>query len=227
MRYLRYCIFMSALMIATSVFLPYVQLSFGGISIGKSTSMPLYGAVSNYGFVERIVTETDTSVPERIADALLAKAGSRSNPVTDGLRDFRSTLQDVKEAKEKAQLDTIGTVLRGVGIGFLLALAVIAYLVLQTLSQTSPRPARSFWTAVLMGLVAIIGIALFVAVREALVLGNEELGAAALSLASGAYLMTAACLTGAVAAIAAFIVERRSLRAPPAQDENRSSLASD
>lgn len=212
MRYLRYCVFLSALMIATSVFLPYVQLSFGGISLGKSTDMPLYGAVSNYDLIERIATKTDTTLAEKIADTLLAKIGSSSNPVSDGLRELRATLRDVKEAKEQAHLETVGTVLRLVGIGFLILLAIIAWLVLQTLSQRFPRPARSVWTAVLTSLVGIIGIALFVVVREALALGNAELGAAALSLGAGAYMMLIASIVGMVAANASVIVERRSLR---------------
>ena len=222
MRYLRYSIFLSALLVATAVFLPYVQLSVGGISLGKRTTMPLFDAVTNYTFVDNAFARVNATPAERIADGVLARFGKSPTGLSQHLREVQTTLHDVQEVRDQAHLDTIGTVLRTTGVGFLLILAVVAWLILQTLSQVALNRRRAVWIAGLTSVVGLVSTALFIGVGEALVLANEEIGANLLSLGSGAYLMLVAAIVGAGSALAAIVVERKV-----AQDEKRSSLASE
>ena len=218
MRYARIGIFLSAIMIATGVFLPYIQLGLGGIAFSKGSSMTLYSTVNNYRFLEAASAKVDVGLAERIADGLLAKAGDKSNVVARKLREARSTLRDVQEVHEEAHVETLGTVLRVTGVAFLAILLIVCWLVLKSLSSGIAHRRRAIVVTVLMTLVSVIGIALFFAARESLKLGNAEMGAALLSLGSGAYLILVGGVAGLVAAMVSLHYELKATAPAKSKD---------
>lgn len=205
MRYARIGIFLSAIMIATGVFLPYVQLGFGGVALSKSSSMTLYSTVDSYSFLEAAAAKADVGFAERIAGGLIAKASGKSEAVTRRLREVKSSLRDVRNVREEAHVETLGTTLRVTGVVFLGILVVVCWLVLKSLSTGVANRRRATVVAFLMGLVSVVGIALFFAAKEALKLANAELGAPILSLGSGAY----SILIGSGCALVAALVALR------------------
>ncbi len=219
MRYLRFSVFLSALVVATAIFLPYIQAGVGGMAFGKQSTLPLYNAVSNYGFIENAVAKTEAAPSVRIADALLSRLGRSALPFSKHLAEARSALEDVREVREQAEVETIGAILRTTGLVFLALLAIIAWLMLKSISRREVSRRRSYWVAGLMTIVGVGSMALFLGVREALALANEEIGAAILSLGIGAYLMAIAGVIGCVAALAMAVLDR--------QAEKRSSLSSE
>lgn len=210
MRYARFAIFLSALMIATGVFLPYIQLGVGGLAFGKDSSMTLYGSVGNYKFLEAAATKVDVSLAERITDGLLAQAGERAAPLTRKLREVKSTLRDVQEVRDKEYVEDLGTALRVTGISFLGILLIVGWLLMKSLSTGHAHRRRAIAIAVLMTLVAVIGIGLFIVAGEALRLANAELGASLLSLGGGAYAMLIGGIAGAAASLTAMWFEVRA-----------------
>ncbi len=219
MRYLRFSVFLSALVVATAIFLPYIQAGVGGMAFGKQSTLPLYNAVSDYGFIEKAVTKTEAAPSVRIADALLARMGHSALPFSKHLTEARTALDDVQEVREQAEVETIGTILRTTGLVFLGLLAIIAWLMLKSISGREVSRQRSYWVAGLMSIIGVGSVAMFLGAREALSLANQELGAAILSLGIGAYLMAAAGVLGWLGALAQAVFDR--------QDEKRSSLSSE
>ncbi len=217
MRYARFAIFLSAIMIATGVFLPYIQLGVGGVAFSKGSSITLYSTVNNYGFLEAVASSVDVSLAERITNGLLATAAPKSKSLAKKLRDAQSTLRDVQEVHEEAHVKTLGTVLRITGMVFLGILLIVCWLVLKSLSLGTANRRRAIVVCTLMGSVSIAGIALFIVAGESLKLGNAELGAPLLSLGSGAFLMLIGAGCGLVAAFVALRCElAASARVTPA-----------
>lgn len=217
MRYARFAIFLSALMIATGVFLPYIQLGIGGIAFGKGSSMTLYGSVSNYRFLEAASARADVSLAERITDGLLAQAGEKAKPLTRKLREAKSTLRDIREVRNEEYVETLGTVLRITGIGFLGILLIVGWLLMKSLSTGLAHRRRAIVIAVMMVLVSAISVALFIVSGEALRLGNAEIGAPLLGLGSGAYTMLVGGACGALASLVALWFEVKATRKPAVQ----------
>lgn len=214
MRYARYAIFLSAIMIATGIFLPYLQLGVGGYSFGKSSSMTLYGTVNNYTFLEAATAKVDVSMAERITDGILARAGTKSGPLSRKLRDAKSTIRDIRQVREDAHIETLGTVLRTTGFAFLGILFIVSWLVLKSLSAGMHNRRRGIVVTVLMTLVSIVSAALFIAAREAIREGNAELGAPMLSMGSGAYMMLIGAACGFIASGYALYSEIKATAKP-------------
>mgnify|MGYP001563118414 FL=1 len=215
LRYLRFSIFLSAIVIVTSVFLPFLQLGIGGMALGHRSTLPLYGAVNDYTFVEGLVAKADASGAERIADALLARLGRAPLPIASELAKAKAALDDAKELRNQADMEQFGTILRSAGLAFLGILAIVAWLVLKSMSQKKVIARRSIWIAVLMTLAGALSIGLFVASQEAIVLANAEIGTALISSAIGAYMMLVGGITGFLAALASAVLDVRKSRGAP------------
>jgi hypothetical protein len=235
MRVLRLSIFLSAILVATGVFLPYAQVGVGGISLGERSSMTLHGAVGNYTFVENAFASAEASAAERIASGLLAQVDRKTGGRLSGhLSAARSLLRDVRQVRESGDLERIGSWLRTAGYVFLALLALVAWLVLKTMARGGGSKSRAVLVTVLMGVTGILSIALVIAAHEGLKLANEELGGVVLSLGSGAYVMSIFSAIGFVAAAVSIKLEGRPARATSAapiadaaHDEKRSSLSSE
>ncbi|MCP4446840.1 MAG: hypothetical protein GY811_16050 [Myxococcales bacterium] len=214
MRYARIAIFLASIMIATGVFLPYVQLGVGGFAFGEGSSVTLYSTVSNYSFLEAASSRVDVSMAERISDGLLARAGHKSAKLSKKLREAKSALRDIREVREDAHVETLGTVLRVTGISFLGILLVVSWLVLKGLSSGVAHRRRAIVAGVLMSLVSLVAIALFFATRESLKLGNAEVRVPLLMLGSGAHVMLTGAICGLAATVATLVFELRATAAP-------------
>ena len=203
--------FLCLVLVATGLFMPYVQLSIGGIALGGNTSIPLYGAASDVELAQSMAARIEASPAQRIADGLLSKLGRGSSKLSSRIADVQSALQDVREVHEESEINSVGSVIKISRNLFIGILVLLAWLVLQGMSQRSPNRRRAIFTAVLMTILGLASIALFFGVKEGLALANEEIGASLLSLASGAYMMLIAASIGATASIAAAWLEGRQL----------------
>ncbi len=207
MRYARFAIFLSALMIATGVFLPYIQLGVGGFAFGKGSSMTLYDSVNNYQFLEAASSKVDVSMAQRIANGLLPKAGTKGESLARKFRDATSTVEDIQEVQDQEYVQRFGKLLRAAGIAFLSILLIVAWLLLKSLSTGLAYRGRAIAIAALMTLVSVGSVGLYIAAGEAIALGNAELGGPLLGLGSGAYLMLLGGLAGFVSPLVALWFE--------------------
>lgn len=197
-------------MIATGVFLPYVQLGIGDIAFGRGSSMTLYGSVNNYKFLEAVSARVDVRLAERVTDGLLAEAGEKAAPLARKLKEAKAALRDVQEVREEEYVETLGTVLRIVGIAFLGILLLVGWLLTKSLSTGQPHRRGAISIAFLMVVVCGVSVALFIVAGEALRFGNAELGVPLLGLGSGAYAMLLGGVCGAIAALIALYFEVRA-----------------
>ncbi len=189
--------------------MPYVQLSIGGFGVGKTTSVPLYNAVGDVNMIQSMSARIEATPAQRIADGLIARFAKTDSTWSKNAKEFLSTIHDVQEVNEQAQLNTTGSIVKISSRIFLGMLVLLTWLTLQSISQSRPNKRRAVGTAILMSIVAISSIALFFAVGEGLRLANEELGAELLSIASGAYMMFVSATIGAIAAIVVAVREDR------------------
>ena len=192
--------------------MPYVQLGIGDIAFGRGSSVTLYGSVNNYKFLEAASAQIDVSLAERITDGLLAQAGEKAAPLARKLKEAKASLRDIQEVRDEEYVETLGTVLRIVGIAFLGILLLVGWLLMKSLSTGEPHRRRAIAIAFLMVVVGVVSIALFVASSEALRLGNAEIGAPVLGLGSGAYAMLIGGVCGAIASLTALWFEVRATR---------------
>lgn len=191
--------------------MPFVQVGVGGIALGGKTALPLYDAMSDLDMLQSMASKVEASPARRIADALLSRYGRNASQVSDYVAELRSTAQDIQDVREEAEIDTIASVVKISRNVLLGVLVLLAWLVLQSISQRTPHMRRAVATAIFMTLVGIFTTVLFFGAGEGLALANEEIGLDILSLASGAYMMLVAALIGTGTAIAAAILEGRSL----------------
>ncbi len=216
MRYARFAIFFSALMISTGIFLPYIQFGLGGFAFTKGSSITLYDSVNNYKFLEAATSSVNVSMAERIANGLLAHAGEKALPLTRKLREAKSAIEDVREVQDKEYIQRFGSALRAAGMAFLGILLIVCWLLLKSLSTGLPNRRRATVVAVLMTLAALGSIALYVAAGEAIALGNAEVGTSLLSLGTGAYLMLFGGIAGTLSPAIALWLEIRATAQPTA-----------
>ncbi|MBL4635898.1 MAG: hypothetical protein JKY56_18705 [Kofleriaceae bacterium] len=220
-RYLRFSIFLSLIVIATGIFMPFVQVGIGGIGMGGKTALPLYEAMGDLELLESIAARAEASPARRVADALLSRFGRSASQVSEKIADLRSTIQDVQEVRDEVEIDTIRSAIKISSNLFLAALVILAWLVLQSISQRSVHKRRAIFTAVLMTIVGVSSCLLFFGVREGLALANEEIGINILSLASGSYMMLVCGITGTIASVAAAVWESRRAKAPLGHSSGR------
>ncbi len=189
--------------------MPFVQVGIGGIGMGGKTALPLYEALGDLDMLESLAARAEASPARRVADALMSRFGRSASQVSEKIADLRSAIQDVQEVRDEVEIDTLRSAIKISSNLFLGALVILAWLVLQSISQRSPHKRRAIFTAVLMTIVGVSSCLLFFGVREGLTLANEEIGVNILSLASGAYMMLVCGITGTITAIAAAFLESR------------------
>lgn len=201
--------FLCLVLVATGLFMPYVQLSIGGIALGGDTSVPLYSAASDVELAQSMATRIEASPAQRIADGLLSKLGKGSSRLSSRIADVQSALADVREVHEETEINNVGTIIKISRNLFIGIIVLLAWLLLQSISQRTINRRRAIFTSILMSILGLACIGLFFGVREGLVLANEEIGTNLLSLAWGAYMMLISASVGALASIAAAWTEGR------------------
>ncbi len=200
-----------AVLSATSVFLPGIELQLGGVSLGRRASLSLYHAAKERDFARALLDKYHAAgerhVGERAADLLLEHAAKHAKKAhVDDARDAMSTLDDIHDS----DLRTAGRALVAVTYGYLaLVVLLVALIFGDTMRGTYSRK-RAIAAVALTTLCAAIAIAAHVGWREAVWQANDELGAELFGLGIGAYLMPLTAAGALASAIALLVVRVRS-----------------
>jgi hypothetical protein len=196
---------------AASVFLPSIALPLGNAS-GRRSQLSLYKASTDRAQVTRFIAayhagaaSSKRQLGAQILHKLTPRTSGRSRAALEDARDAMATLDEVSDSDVRA-----ATTVFAIALWSLLGLeAAIVVLVFSELMRGTFRRGRLPVALVAAVLVAAIAVALHVACREAVWEANDEVGRAALVLASGAYVLPAAALAALVAAIVLLAKRRR------------------
>ncbi|HEU4732790.1 MAG TPA: hypothetical protein VFT22_33070 [Kofleriaceae bacterium] len=193
---------------AASVFLPSVALVVGDVA-GARAQLSLYKASTDRAQVRRFIAAYHVSAQRQIGARILHKltprTSGRPRAALEDARDAMATLDEVSDDDVRT-----ATTLFAVALWSLLGLDVAsAILVFSELMRGRHRRGRLALALAGAVIGTAIAVAFHVACREAVGEANDELGRAALVLASGAYVLPAAALGSLVAAIVLVAKRRR------------------
>jgi hypothetical protein len=186
---------------AICLFVPSIQLTVKGSTVGKKGQLSLYQAESNREVVRRLVVAYHKSsgrdMGVALVEAMTPKVGGKLRGYLSDARDAMDTLDDVTE--DDARL--VGWILFAVVWGGLaLHLAQAALMFGDAVNGTFRRN-RVIAGVVMSGFVALIAFALLAVSRNLVHQANDELGKSVVQLGPGAYLMPIASLAAVAAAV--------------------------
>jgi hypothetical protein len=200
-----------AVLSATAVFLPGIQVEVGGVSLGRRASLSLYQAAKERDVARALLGKYQATggrhVGERAADLLLEHAAKHAKKAhVDDARDAMSTLDDIRDS----DLLTAGRALVAVTYGYLALVVLLVALIFAETMRGGYSRKRAIAAVALATVAAATAIAAHIGWREAVWQANDELGADLFGLGIGAYLMPLGACGALAAAIALLVVQVRS-----------------
>lgn len=192
---------------AVGVFLPSVELRPGGAAVSRRVDVSLYKLASDRALARRLLATYRASEKRRLGAKILhgvaPRVAGRARAALDDARDAMAALDDVSDDDVRiAGIALVAALCALLGLD-----AIMAALVFGELMRGSQRRGRQIVALVASLVVAVIGIALHLACREAVWQANDEVGRSALVLGPGAYVVP---LAGVAAfALAVVLVARR------------------
>jgi hypothetical protein len=201
-----------ALVSALGLFVASVDVEIRGHSLGRRTSLSLHDMATDRDFVRRVLARYGHAAGRRygeaLADVALHRATARAKQLhVDDARDAMSTLDDVSDDDVKSAARALTIAIWGY-----VALAIAAAIIAFAGTQREPSRGRAIAGVALAVVLAAAAIGVHVALREAVWQANDEIGAHAVGLAAGAYLVPIAGAAALAAAIAVLVMQVRATR---------------
>ena len=189
------------------VFLPSIELRPGGAALSRRVDFSLYKVASDRAVARRLFAMYRASekrrVGARVLHSVAPRVGGRTRAALEDARDAMATLDDVSDDDVRiAGIALVAALCALLGLD-----AIMAAVMFGELMRGSHRRSRHIAALIASLIVAVIGIALHVACREAVWQANDEVGRSALGLGPGAYVVPLAGL--AAFALAVVLVARR------------------
>jgi len=187
---------------ALAVFLAGIELRVAGVAISHRTELSLYQIAGDRELVRRAVVEYHRHASRGTGKAVLAALVPRTRgAIRDAADDDHSALDTLDEISER-DADHAGIALRTAVWGFLALCALAAVLVFPDLVAGELRRRRVVLALIVALLLAIVGVAFHLGLREAVWQANDEVGHTVVGLGAGAW----ALAIGSVGAFASAVV---------------------
>jgi hypothetical protein len=207
-----------AVLSATAVFLPGLDVEIGGVRLTRKTSLSLYKVAADRevarALLARYAHAGSRQYGEKLADRLLEHAGAHAKKLhVDDARDAMSTLDEVSDDDVRRA-------------GFAVVALTIAYLALLAIAVALPfgdtmRGTYSRWRAIVVVAVTTLAVVLAIGVHlgwsAAAFEANDELGTSSFALGVGAWLMPIGACGALASAIALLVQHVRSAAKPHAE----------
>ncbi len=194
---------------AAGVFLPGIDLRFGGRAVTRRAQLSLHAASTDRELVRSLIAAYHRNSRRQLGAQLVRtvtpRASGRPRAALEDARDAMATLDEVSDDDVR----TAGTVFTIVLWALLGLDAVMAGLVFGELMSGAYRRGRLIAALAASVAAAAIAIALHLACREAVWEANDEVGRTTVVLAAGAYVIPIAAVAALVAAVVLVARRRR------------------
>lgn len=210
MRVASWAFVLCAVLGAIGVFMPSIDLRFGGRAVTRRAQLSLHAASTDRELVRNLIAAYHRSSKRQLGGQLVRavtpRASGRPRAALEDARDAMAALDDVSDDDVR----TAGMIFTIVLWALLGLDAVMAALVFTELMRGAFRRGRLIAALAASVVVAAIAVALHLACREAVWEANDEVGRTAVVLAAGAYVIP---FSGVAAMIAAIVLVARRTRA--------------
>ncbi|MEO8553130.1 MAG: hypothetical protein ABI678_24325 [Kofleriaceae bacterium] len=212
MRLASWIFIVCAVVTALSVFMPVLEVG-GTAIVSKRQTLSLHGAAENRKLVRKLLAASRHSHALRLGSVALGKAmphaGGRTKDVLEDAGDAYDTLSGISDDDAK-QAGRGLLALTWILIG--LCAAMLALVFFDVVGGVFHR-GRIIGALVLSLIVAALGVAVRIGLGMVVFEANDELGATAVSLGTGALVMQLAAVSAFLVGVALLVLEIRSRRA--------------